>query len=129
MGEPPGIISEAITVDELAETMAAYRFTFATERDLQNGIERVLESAKFPFEREFILSPKDRVDFLVVGGIALEVKTKGSLTALTMQVHRYLQDERVEGTVIVTSKQGHRNLPAEINGKPVRVVWLGGQSL
>ena len=111
------------TMARLRELLAGQRFRLRTEEDLQEGIARNLESAGIPFEREFILSPGDRVDFLV-GDIALEVKVAGSLRRVVAQLVRYAAHERVRGVLLVTTRACAVVPPVEINGKPVSALLL-----
>jgi hypothetical protein len=123
---------ESITVsglDVLARAIESYRFNIGTELELQDGIERVLsrQYETVPVRRDVKIG-KDRIDF-VVGSIGIEVKIGGTLSALTRQIHRYIQDETLHGLLVVTTKSGHRQMPEAINGKPVRVLYLMGSLL
>ncbi len=127
---------------QLAEAFRGYRFSFVDEYELQLGVANVLEDVNAPFRKEYQLSGKDRLDFFVPvalepgdddwepawEGVAIEVKISGSLTDLTMQVHRYMQSEEVVGVVIVTPKLRLTRMPAEINGKPLRVAHLASSA-
>ena len=62
-------------------------------------------------------------------GIGIEVKTndsKGgaSLSQVTRQLWRYAKLDSIKAIILVTSRSKHRDLPAEILGKPVFVVYL-----
>lgn len=110
-------------MDELCEILMRYRFNHTSEAELQDGVAEVLGRHGLAFEREAALDGRDRIDFLV-GALGVEIKVDGSLSLVTRQVHRYLQCDRVEGLVVLTSRQKHANLPPEINGKPVQVLWV-----
>ena len=99
------------------------RFTFNTERELQDGIAQALQSAGIEFKREQSLSTTDRPDFLI-GSIAIEVKVKGSLASVTRQIHRYMLYEEVSCLILVTACASHHNLPRIINHKPVALYSL-----
>lgn len=94
----------------------------ATERELQDQIERILAGAGIAYERERALSKRDRPDFLV-GGTALEVKIGGTGAALLQQVIRYLEHDTVTGVLAISTRTQHR-LPAEAMGKPVVLIHL-----
>ena len=128
-------------IDQLVEEIKGYRFSFIDEDELQMGVERVLQHVNAPYTREYRLSDKDRLDFFVPidygfdeglelapEGIAIEVKINGTLTDLTMQVHRYMQSEVVLGTIVVTPKMKLIRLPAEINDKPVGIAHLASSA-
>jgi hypothetical protein len=99
------------------------RYRFTDEKELQEGIARVLTLERLAFERELVLGSKDRVDFMV-GAIGVEVKIGGGLAAVTRQLHRYAQHDRVEELLLVSSRMQLANLPPTLNGKPVRVLAL-----
>jgi len=112
-------------VDGIAFLLRSARFSFQDEIELQDGIAEVLTKAGIPFEREVILSPKDRIDFMVApAGTGVEIKIKGSVTEITRQIHRYAQLPAITGLVLVTTRMRHINLPMEMAGKPVRVVVI-----
>jgi len=114
-----------MTPVELAAVIQGYTYVFSSEVELQDGIEEVLKAAGIAYKREVILSKEDRIDFFVEeGGIGMEVKTKGSISALTRQVHRYVQFESIQGILIVTPLGRLTSLPGAINGKPVIVSHL-----
>ena len=118
-------------LNHLPRILKAHRFRLSHEFVLQNGIAGVLLEAGIPFEREHCLrNGRDRVDFFVdmqrEGGIALEVKVDGSLSEVTRQLHRYAQHPDVRAIVLVTTRAMHDRMPAEMCGKPVRVIHLEG---
>jgi hypothetical protein len=110
------------TVRDLARLLSRYSYRFSTEADLQGGVESVLEKNGVAFEREKILTPADRPDFMVAA-LAIEVKIGGSVSALLRQCSRYLQLDAVDGLLIVAG--GSRlatQIPTELCGKPVAVL-------
>lgn len=110
-------------IDAIAVALSSRRFSFTSESELQEGIADVLGQEGFSFEREAVLAPGDRVDFLV-GAVALEVKVDGAPSAVLGQLHRYAQCPRVEALLLVTSRATLRGVPAELAGKPCRAVYL-----
>lgn len=113
-----------MTGTEIVKLLRAQRFRYNDEADLQKGIGQALTAAGIAFEREVILGPHDRLDFLVDGGICIEVKVAGSAGALLRQVFRYTNDDRVKEVVIVSNRPQHACIPLEIHGKPVNVIIL-----
>jgi len=75
--------------------------------------------------REWKLSEKDRVDFLV-GGIAVEFKLKCSANETLRQLARYAQHSSVEEILLVSAtRTALQALPPTLNGKPVRGLCIG----
>lgn len=111
--------------DDLAALIRRYKFNYANEADVQNGLARILTNAAIPYEREARLSAADRIDFLA-GAVGIEVKVKDALTAVLRQLHRYAQHDQIGSLILVTNRAAHRNVPHAINGKPVDVVFIGG---
>jgi hypothetical protein len=84
----------------------------------------VLSQAGIEHQREVSLTPKDRPDFMV-GGVAIELKVDGSAPEVTRQLMRYVQHPDVTGVVLVTTRQRHMCMPATMQGKPVRCLFVG----
>jgi hypothetical protein len=129
----------AQTQNLLAEVAAALTrgvsYNYQTEDELQRAISSVLDDAGFTYEREVQLSPRQRIDFLVMrapdvsratpsSGIGVEIKIGGSLAHLTAQAYGYALSGRVLGLLIVTTRARHTALPREMASKQVRVVNL-----
>lgn len=100
---------------------------FGNESELQLAIAERFTQAGVAFEREVSLSRVDRIDFLV-GGIGIEVKTKGAENAIVRQLARYAQSPRVDALVLVTTRWT-LSLPADLGGKPVHRLLLEGNAL
>jgi hypothetical protein len=117
-------VKERPILDHIFGLLSLHRFTFATEGELQDGIALVLTEANVSFEREFTLLPKDRIDFMVED-LGLEVKVAGSLSSVTRQLFRYAESPLIGSLLLVTSRIAlHSRLPAQMNGKPLRVLRL-----
>lgn len=110
-----------------AVKLRAFRFRFGCEDDLQAAIADAL--APVPVEREVRLGPNDRVDHLLPGGVVVEVKVAGPRDCVLAQLTRYAAHDRVTGLVLVTTRARHQDMPADLFGKPLEVVYLGGRSL
>jgi hypothetical protein len=118
------------TIAAIVRALTRRRFRASNERELQDCIAQAfafeLLSENGPaFRREVRLSSADVVDFMVED-VAVEVKMQGSLAAVTRQLHRYAQHDDVRALVLVTSLQRLGNQPEQMNGKPLRVVNVGG---
>src|SRR3954447_21299229 len=98
----PGCSRMTAELERIVATIAAHAFTFTDEGELQVGLGTVL--APLGALREVRCGPTDRIDFLLPGGIGVEVKIDGSLSALTRQVHRYAQRKEIGALIIVTNR-------------------------
>ena len=116
--------------DEMAKYLSGFSFRFNNEKELQYGIDQALQKTEEPFLPEYVMTASDRIDFFMTEtGIGIEVKTndsKGgaSLSQVTRQLWRYAKRDEIKALILVTSRSKHRDLPAEILGKPVYVVYL-----
>jgi hypothetical protein len=124
---------QSVTVealDRMRSLLAQFRFNFSTEAELQNGIDRVLRASTYQYtvEREHRIEGVGRLDFLVNGCIAIEVKVDGSAAALMRQVARYASCEEIAGILVVTNRARHV-MPESFNGKRVMVHSLIGGGL
>lgn len=92
------------------------------EYDLHAMIAAALDEAEIPYEHEFRLAPRCRLDFMC-DGVAVEVK-KGRPKAaeLVRQISRYMEKPGVREMVVVVQKRV--SLPPAVCGKPVRLVAL-----
>lgn len=108
---------------DVAAILNARRFVFTSERELQDGIADALTAAGVAFEREAILWPDSRVDFLV-GAVALEVKIDGVASSVLQQLHRYALAPHVQAVVLVTARSTLRAVPSILAGKPCRSVYV-----
>ena len=108
---------------QIREVLAGYRFRFASERDLQDGIARVLAGAGLAHRREAPLGEAGTIDFLV-GDVGVEVKIKGALAQVTRQLHRYAEEPAVRELLLVTGSAQLDRLPRALCGKPLDVLHL-----
>lgn len=93
------------------------------ERNLAESVERALAAAGVEFRRESRLST-GRVD-LRIGPTAIELKVGGTSKAVLGQLARYGRDPSVTSVVLVTTSAKHKaEIPSEVEGKPIHVVWL-----
>lgn len=114
-----------MNVEHLSACLRSQRFAFQDEAELQDAIAAVFQRDGIGFEREVRLSPKDRIDFMVApAGTGIEVKIDRSISEITRQLHRYAGLPQISGLVLVTTKMRLANLPAVMNGKPIRSVML-----
>lgn len=76
------------------------------ESVLQREIARAFDAAGIDYEREVpIRGSKKRIDFVVAGSVAVEVKASGGTgLAPWRQLIRYLEDPRFDAGVLVSVK-------------------------
>jgi hypothetical protein len=114
-------------VGEVVSALGAYRHRGVNEAQIQHSVGCVLAQRGFVFERERVLSPHDRPDFLVAGGVVVEVKMKVSRSAVLMQLGRYAGHECVAAVVLASPRYTVvAGLPERIHGRPVVGVQLPG---
>jgi len=112
-----------VTPASIAHLLSQFQYATNTETVLQRAVQEVLQGASIPFDRERILSPRDRIEFFLPGeGIGIECKVDGSVNHVIGQLLRYTESDLIQGLVLVTSRNKHRTIPATLGGKPVYVV-------
>lgn len=116
-----------MTARELAILLQPQRFRLGQEALLQSDVQEFLLKQGVPHEREKVLDIGDRVDFLVEGHIALELKIKMPARHIYRQLQRYAKHDVVDSLVLMTLGVG--GVPASINDKPCFVVNLGRSAL
>jgi len=115
-------------LSQLKTEFSKYRMTFGSELELQNQIAEILTRAGIAHQREHVLSPEDRPDFLVQT-IALEVKVGGSINSHLRQMQRYNRHATVAGTILICTKPFGQMMPETLAGKPIASINVGGNRL
>jgi hypothetical protein len=118
------MFGQDVAAEHVRSVLAKHRFLAASERELQSAIACTFEKAGIVAQREVSLSAKDRPDFWVAPGLAIEVKMKGSRTEIARQLHRYAANPKVSGVMLVRSKLALEALPVHVCGKPLWDVKL-----
>jgi hypothetical protein len=116
-------VEQVTTPATLAAALYQQRYRYVDELELQDAIEALLIAWRLPYAREAVLSPRDRIDFLV-DTIGIEVKVGSSLASVERQLWRYAADSRIGSLILVTSRSIHKGIPQTILEKPVYVVHL-----
>lgn len=112
---------------QLTSMLRSARLIASSEHALQQSLDDILSFAGEVFEREARLSPGNRIDFLVDGGIGIEAKVKYGRRAIYRQLARYAAEQAITSIVLVTGTA--LGLPASINGKPIFMVSIGRTAL
>jgi hypothetical protein len=112
-----------MTTAEIAAEIQRHRFSYAHEKDLQDGIASLFGDR---LSREFHLGAFDRPDFFIeADGVVIEIKVKGSAGSVLLQLERYAKHDRVKGLVLVTTRSTQAlRMPYILNEKPLHVVCL-----
>jgi hypothetical protein len=119
-----------VAIEAILAVLRSNRFNFNNEADLQAGISSALSTAGIPHLREHRLSGEDRIDFYFTDRrIGMEVKIKGSPSAVLSQLLRYAQHDDVASLILVTSRLRLAGEEESLNGKPVSYHQIWTQNL
>jgi hypothetical protein len=95
------------------------------EYDLQCKIAEALDKHGIQYMKEYVLGWGNRVDFLTVSGVVIEVKKgKPNRTRLAAQINRYAEFSFVTAVVIVVETSLRDPIKSTDNGKPCDVLGL-----
>jgi hypothetical protein len=114
------------TVGDVVGAITSWEYQPVDEYDLQCGVAAAMTAARIPFTAEHRLGPRDRLDFLVDGHIAVELKVAGTAAQLERQVRRYAADARVDAVIVVTTRSRHAAAADPAGAVPIIVVHLPG---
>jgi len=93
------------------------------EKRLQDELEKVLIANGIACRREVELGDGDQIDFMLPGGVGIEVKIKEGKRAIYRQCKRYCAHPQVTNLILVSGTA--TGFPGDIHGKPCYVVSLG----
>lgn len=116
-----------LTTEDIATCVIALlspkKLFLTDEKVLQEEIEKCLkEGLNQSIQREVSLTKKDIIDF-IIEGLGIEVKIKGSKTAIYHQLGRYAESDRIKAILLITNKAC--KMPPFINGKDIYLMSLG----
>lgn len=120
-------------LERVVEVLETVTPNYIDEYTLQAQLADALEHARIPVTREVVLSDGiSRIDLLVrteafqidipKWSIGIEVKIDSRLSEVTRQLARYAALPDLDALVLVTTRSRHHHIPAEIAGKPIRLV-------
>ena len=113
-----------VGVDSFVALLRRTPIVMKGEKSVQAAIAVVLDSHGIEYKREVRLSNEDIVDFMLPGGIAVEVKlNKAQKREVFRQCKRYCKHPQVRVIVLVTATV--MGFPPEIEGKPAYYVSMG----
>jgi hypothetical protein len=116
-----------MTANDVCRALYNARYHYHSEKDLQHGVAQVLSSLELSFKPEYLLGPRDRIDFFLSddSGIGIECKVGGTLNALVRQLGRYASTGKVKELIVLTTRSTHQQgIPFQIHGVPVFVVVI-----
>lgn len=130
-------------IQYVKKSLNTFRFRFASEKEFQDGINRVFTEYGFAHKREHPLGRGDIPDFLIPDFndefgqtlaesglqpryLAVEVKTGGSPAAVARQLSRYAGYTEVEAVLLITSKSTLAKMPETLQGKLIYTIVLSG---
>lgn len=117
-------MKESVLMEKVINAIKSIRTqVIVDEYRLHKMIAKELDNRGISFQNEFLLGPRNRIDFLTIDGIGIEAK-KGKPNELQVlnQLIRYAEFEQVKGLILVIER--YMDLPKEINGKPVVSIGL-----
>lgn len=107
-----------VAVADITVRLRSVRFNYQNEAELQLGFASVLDGLGLAYSREHVLSPQDRIDFLLLGcGLGVELKISGAVDAVAVQLSRYAAHAAVAALLLFTTRAKHLVLPTTIGGK------------
>lgn len=110
----------------ILETIQFATLRRSTESALQADLCAALRSAGHDVNAEVVLSPTDRIDFLI-GDVGIECKLKWSRSKVAEQLIRYTESPRINSLILVTTSAIlARGWPDRINDKPLTVHLVRG---
>lgn len=112
------MLGQEPSLKEVLDALSELRVSVVdSEFDLHDCIEKILLSHSLGYVREYRLAPRNRIDFMVEGGIGIEVKKgKPNQAQVIAQLSRYSDFPQVSALVLVVERS--LDIPRELNGKP-----------
>lgn len=103
-------------INKIRHLLAANRFCIHNEKELQDGIQKILDKENIPYKREYFLSRKDKPDFFFeIDGTVLEVKYHAKEMPTLRQLKRYSEHQSVKEIILVSTRR--MNIPDTLSGK------------
>lgn len=113
-----------MSIEEIIGLLKRLRLHVIKEEiEIHKQIKKLLDSEGIKYEYEYMLGRGNRIDFLLEGGIGIEVKKgRPNQTKVIKQLTRYLSFGEVNKMILVMEKT--MPIPREINGKECRLISL-----
>lgn len=108
---------QGVSANAVVAAIKSVRFSCMDEAGLQAAVAEVLAEHKIGYQREVRLSARDRIDFMIDGGVGLELKVKTDTTSLLAQMLRYAEHAQVRELIAASTTYHALTLPAFAKGK------------
>jgi len=122
------LLNQTPTTNDVIRALSSIRTSVVEdEYKLHDTLAKHLAAAGIPFEREYRLGPRNRIDFYIPGGTGIEVKKgKPAKAQVIDQLDRYTRFEKLTAIIFVIERS--MDIPAELNGKtcicfPLNKLW------
>lgn len=111
-------------IEDVLGALRTLRVHVVTEEFLiHDQIKKVFADKGIDYEHERKLGARKRIDFLVSGGIGVEVKKgKPNRNAVMKQLEKYASSDEVSVVILVIERS--MDVPREMYGKPCYVIGL-----
>lgn len=105
------------TVEEVLTALSLIRINLVVdEYRLHDIISQSLNRSGIFFEKEYRLGPRNRIDYLINGGVGVEVKKgKPYSRQVIEQLKRYTVFPEITAIILVVER--NLDIPKQINGK------------
>jgi hypothetical protein len=118
------------TAADIVSALRGQRFSYATEAQMQDGVEEALRAAGLEIAREVDIGERSghlstgcRID-LLVGRVGVELKRDGTALEVARQLRRYLATGSLDGLVLVTARVRHLRCESILRDPRLVVVAL-----
>jgi hypothetical protein len=126
-----GIARAAAAADAERVALAISRWPRRIRSDddaaLRASVTGLLATARLPYT--IVPGPGEPPCMLALGSVLVEVTASGSAEQLTARLRRRAAVTPVTAIILVTPVAAHRAVPPDIDGAPVRVVWVHSAGL
>ena len=112
-------------VEKIFSLLKSKRLDLSDEKNLQLKLYKLFveEFNADNIKREFVLDAQNRLDFMFMGQIGIEVKIKGNRRQIYEQCVRYCGFDQVKVLIVITNRA--MIFPSSINCKDCYVLKLG----
>lgn len=105
----------------IAEAIGKKKLLYNNEMELQELLAQRFTDAEIKFEREYRLTKKERVDFLI-DCTAVEIKMKAPAAQIMRQLMRYAIVPAIDSVIIIVPRP--MSLPPTFANKPIYCVAI-----